>query len=158
YREHADKLMAQGRAYRCYCTREELEARRKEYEKDKRTYKYERTCVGKPDRPDLPHVIRFKMPDGTGTASFTDKVLGKISKEWSDLDDWVMLRGDGIPLYNFGCVIDDHLMEITLVGRGQEHVNSTFPQLMLYDALGWKPPEFAHFPLILGPDREKLSK
>ncbi|HVE82872.1 MAG TPA: glutamate--tRNA ligase family protein, partial [Myxococcales bacterium] len=61
-------------------------------------------------------------------------------------------------LYNFGCVIDDHLMEITLVGRGQEHVNSTFPQLMLYQAFGWKPPEFAHFPLILGPDREKLSK
>jgi glutamyl-tRNA synthetase len=69
-----------------------------------------------------------------------------------------MLRADGIPLYNYGCVIDDHTMDITLVGRGQEHVNSTFPQLMLYKAFGWTPPEFAHFPLILGPDREKLSK
>ena len=69
-----------------------------------------------------------------------------------------MLRADGIPLYNFGCVVDDHLMEITLVGRGQEHINSTFPQLMLYQALGWAPPEFAHLPLILGPGpREALQ-
>src|SRR5882757_9897192 len=67
-------------------------------------------------------------------------------------------RADFIPLYNFGCVVDDHAMDITVVGRGQEHVNSTFPQLMLYQALGWTPPKFAHFPLILGPDREKLSK
>ncbi|HEX8702513.1 MAG TPA: glutamate--tRNA ligase family protein, partial [Myxococcaceae bacterium] len=92
------------------------------------------------------------------SVSFDDLVLGKITKEYSDLDDWVMMRGDGIPLYNYGCVIDDHLMDITLVSRGQEHVNSTFPQLMLYQALGWTPPRFAHLPLILGPDREKLSK
>ena len=98
------------------------------------------------------------MPQTEGTVSFDDKVIGKITKPYSDLDDWVMLRADGIPLYNYGCVIDDHLMEITLVGRGQDHITSTFPQLMLYEALGWKPPEFAHFPLILGPDREKLSK
>jgi glutamyl-tRNA synthetase len=90
--------------------------------------------------------------------SFDDKALGVITKPYSDLDDWVMLRADGIPLYNYGCVIDDHLMDITLVARGQEHVNSTFPQLMLYGALGWQPPDFAHLPLILGPDREKLSK
>ena len=69
-----------------------------------------------------------------------------------------MLRADGIPLYNFGCVVDDHAMDITLVVRGQEHINSTFPQLLLYRALGWTPPAFAHLPLILGPDREKLSK
>jgi glutamyl-tRNA synthetase len=98
------------------------------------------------------------MPDGDGTVAFEDRVLGRIAKTYSDLDDSVILRSDGIPLYNFGCVVDDHEMAITLVGRGQEHVNSTFPQLMLYQALGWQPPEFAHFPLILGPDREKLSK
>lgn len=159
YREWAERLIAEGKAYRCYCTREEIEARRAAYEKEKRTYKYEGTCRERRDAPaDKPYVVRFKMPPGEGTVSFTDKVIGKISKQWSDLDDWVMLRGDGIPLYNFGCVIDDHLMEISLVGRGQEHINSTFPQLMLYQALGWEPPEFAHFPLILGPDREKLSK
>lgn len=158
YKEYAERLIAEGKAYRCYCTREELDARRAEYEKQKRQYKYEGTCRDRQDAPDRPAVIRFRMPDGEGQASFTDRVLGKITKEWSDLDDWVMLRADGIPLYNYGCVLDDHLMEITLVGRGQEHVNSTFPQLMLYRALGWEPPEFAHFPLILGPDREKLSK
>ncbi len=103
-------------------------------------------------------MVRFKMPTGAGSVSFTDKVIGQITKEYYDLDDFVMLRADGIPLYNFGCVVDDHLMEIDLVARGQEHINSTFPQLMLYQALGWAPPEFAHFPLILGPDREKLSK
>jgi glutamyl-tRNA synthetase len=90
--------------------------------------------------------------------SFEDEVLGRISKEYSDFDDFVLLRADGIPLYNFGCVVDDHLMEISLVGRGQEHVNSTFLQLMLYDVFGWARPRFAHFPLILGQDREKLSK
>jgi len=158
YREYADKLIADGKAYRCYCTRQELDARRSEFEKQKRQYKYEGTCRDRKDVPDGPAVVRFRMPDGEGQASFVDRVLGKITKEWSDLDDWVMLRADGIPLYNYGCVLDDHLMDITLVGRGQEHVNSTFPQLMLYRALGWEPPEFAHFPLILGQDREKLSK
>ncbi len=123
------------------------------------TYKYEGTCRELKEPPaGRTAVIRFKMPSQEGEVSFDDKALGPITKAYSDLDDWVMLRADGIPLYNYGCVIDDHTMDITLVGRGQEHVNSTFPQLMLYQALGWKPPEFAHFPLILGPDREKLSK
>jgi glutamyl-tRNA synthetase len=159
YKRYADQLIAERKAYRCYCTREELEERRAVAEREKRTYKYEGTCR---ERTDVPagrtSVVRFKMPLDGGSVSFTDQVIGTITKEHSDLDDWVMLRADGIPLYNYGCVIDDHLMEITLVGRGQEHINSTFPQLMLYGALGWEPPQFAHFPLILGPDREKLSK
>ncbi len=159
YKEWAEKMVASGLAYRCYCTREQLEERRKIFEAEKRTYRYEGTCRNLTSPPlDKPHVIRFKMPHADGVVSFTDKVVGEISKAYSDLDDWVMLRNDGIPLYNFGNVIDDHTTNITLVGRGQEHINSTFPQLMLYRALGWEPPEFAHFPLILGPDREKLSK
>lgn len=161
YREHAEQLLERGQAYRCYCTREELEARRKavEAEKGRGSYKYEGTCRARSGPPpDRPSVVRLKMPAEPGTLTFKDRVLGPISKEFSDLDDWVMQRADGVPLYNFGCVIDDHLMGITLVGRGQEHVNSTFPQLMVYRAFGWEPPEFAHFPLILGPDREKLSK
>jgi glutamyl-tRNA synthetase len=156
YKESSDKLISGGKAYRCYCTQEEIRARRTAVGQ---SYKYEGTCRERQDVPaGLPSVIRFKMPPGEGVVSFTDEVIGKISKQYSDLDDFVMLRADGIPLYNFGCVVDDHLMDITLVGRGQEHINSTFPQLMLYEALGWQPPKFAHFPLILGPDREKLSK
>ncbi|XXF75807.1 glutamate--tRNA ligase [Myxococcaceae bacterium GXIMD 01537] len=159
YRKYADQLIAEGKAYRCYCTSEELRARR---EAVGTGYKYEGTCrdlkAPPPGKRAEDAVIRFRMPTTEGEVSFVDKVLGKITKPHSDLDDWVMLRADGIPLYNYGCVIDDHLMEVDLVARGQEHINSTFPQLMLYQALGWKPPEFAHLPLILGPDREKLSK
>lgn len=160
YRQYADQLIAQGKAFRCYCTREEIEARRAIAEKEKRAYRYEGTChnLTAPPEGRTEYVVRFRMPDGEGTVSFEDLVIGRIAKTYSDLDDWVMLRGDGIPLYNYGCVIDDHTMGITHVGRGQEHINSTFPQLMLYQALGWEPPRFAHFPLILGQDREKLSK
>jgi glutamyl-tRNA synthetase len=160
YREYAEQLVAQNKAYRCWCTKEELEERRRIFERQKRPYKYEGTCRDRAAPPSgrTSHVLRFRVPEGDRAVAFTDKVLGRISKQTSDLDDWVMLRADGIPLYNFGCVIDDHTLEITLVGRGQEHINSTFPQLLLYEALGWTPPEFAHFPLILGPDREKLSK
>ena len=159
YREWSEKLISRGLAYRCYCTREILEERRAAFEREKRTYRYEGTCRNLPSYPaDKPHVVRFKMPQGPGSLSFTDLVIGKISKEYSDLDDFVLLRGDGIPLYNFGAVVDDHTMGVTLVGRGQEHINSTFPQLAIYQALGWQLPQFAHFPLILGPDREKLSK
>ncbi|WP_224367249.1 glutamate--tRNA ligase [Hyalangium versicolor] len=162
YRQHAEQLIAAGKAYRCYCTPEEIKERRARAEKEAGVtgvYKYEGTCRDRKDVPAGQHsVVRFKMPSQEGSVSFDDFVLGKITKEYSDLDDWVMLRADGIPLYNFGCVIDDHLMDISLVARGQEHVNSTFPQLMLYQAFGWEPPRFAHLPLILGPDREKLSK
>jgi glutamyl-tRNA synthetase len=160
YRAHADRLIAEKKAFRCFCTREELDARRKVAEAEKRNYRYEGTCreLTAPPEGRTAHVIRFRVPDREGELAFTDQVLGRIAKPYSDLDDWVMMRGDGIPLYNFGCVVDDHLMAITHVGRGQEHINSTFPQLLVYDALGWAPPLFAHFPLILGPDKEKLSK
>ncbi len=156
YKKYSDQLIAQGKAYRCWCTKEELDARRAAANDP--GWKYDGKCRDRKDTPAGPAVVRFKMPQGEGALSFTDEVLGKITKTYADLDDFVMMRADGIPLYNFGCVIDDHEMEITLVGRGQEHVNSTFPQLALYDALGWSKPQFAHFPLILGPDREKLSK
>ncbi|MFN0061177.1 MAG: glutamate--tRNA ligase [Myxococcaceae bacterium] len=158
YRTHADALIAQGHAYTCVCTKEELDERRSVFERQKRPYKYEGTCRNRPDSAGKPGVVRFKMQEGEGSLSFVDKVIGKITKAYADLDDFVMLRADGVPLYNFGCVIDDHEMDITLVVRGQEHINSTFPQLMLYRALGWEPPEMAHLPLILGKDREKLSK
>jgi glutamyl-tRNA synthetase len=160
YKKYSDALIAEGKAYRCYCTKEELEERRAKFKEanPKSEWKYDGLCRERKDQPEKPAVVRFKMPQTDGALAFDDHVLGKISKTFSDLDDFVMSRADGIPLYNFGCVVDDHEMQITLVGRGQEHVNSTFPQLALYAALGWAPPSFAHFPLILGPDREKLSK
>jgi len=159
YRTEADALIAAGKAYPCYCTKEELDERRAVFEKQKRPYKYEGTCRNRTAvPPGRTAVVRFRMPEAEETLAYTDEVIGRISKQTSDLDDFVMLRADGIPLYNFGCVVDDHGMDITLVVRGQEHINSTFPQLMLYRALGWTPPAMAHLPLILGPDREKLSK
>ena len=90
--------------------------------------------------------------------AFDDLVFGPLEKDENDLDDFVLLREGGLPLYNFGCVVDDHDMVISHVVRGQEHINSTFPQLLIYRALGWAPPRYAHLPLILGADREKLSK
>ncbi|MFL5319367.1 MAG: glutamate--tRNA ligase [Myxococcaceae bacterium] len=159
YKKYSEQLISEGKAYRCYCTQEELKARRAAFEAKKLTYKYEGTCRDRKDQPEgASFVVRFKMPGGEGSYSFEDKIIGRITKTFSDLDDFVLMRRDGIPLYNMGCVIDDHTMDITLVTRGQEHINSTFPQLALYEAFGWKPPEFAHLPLILGPDREKLSK
>jgi glutamyl-tRNA synthetase len=159
YRAAADRLVAEKKAYLCYCTKEELEERRQVFERQKRPYKYEGTCRNRTEPvPGRTAVVRFRMPDADETLTFEDRVIGKISKQTSDLDDFVMLRADGIPLYNFGAVVDDHGMEITLVVRGQEHINSTFPQLLVYRALGWATPAFAHLPLILGPDREKLSK
>ncbi len=159
YRAAADRLIAEKKAYLCYCTKEELEERRQVFERQKRPYKYEGTCRDRTTPvPGRTAVVRFRMPDRDETLSFDDRVIGKISKQTSDLDDFVMLRADGIPLYNFGAVVDDQAMDITLVIRGQEHINSTFPQLLVYRALGWEPPAFAHLPLILGPDREKLSK
>jgi glutamyl-tRNA synthetase len=159
YRKESDALIAAGKAYLCFCTKEALDERRSVFEKQKRPYKYEGTCRTRTDVPTgRTAVVRFRMPDADETLAYTDEVIGRISKQTSDLDDFVMLRADGIPLYNFGCVVDDHTMAISLVIRGQEHINSTFPQLMLYRALGWTPPAMAHLPLILGPDREKLSK
>jgi glutamyl-tRNA synthetase len=159
YRAAADRLVAEKKAYLCYCTKEELEERRKVFERQKRPYKYEGTCRNRTEPvPGRTAVVRFRMPDTDETLTFTDRVIGKISKQSSDLDDFVMLRADGIPLYNFGAVVDDQAVAITLFIRGQEHINSTFPQLLVYRALGSTPPEFAHLPLILGPDREKLSK
>ncbi len=157
YRETAERLVRDGHAYRCYCTKEELDERRKAFEKMGRPYKYEGTCRSRKDEPDRPFVIRLRLPD-SGAVRFDDVVCGAIRKDVDDLYDEVLCRSDYVPLYDFGCVVDDHAMGITLVGRGQEHINSTFPQLVLYEYLGFAPPRFAHFPLILGPDREKLSK
>jgi glutamyl-tRNA synthetase len=168
YSELAEQLIAQGKAYRDYTSEEETAKMRAAFaaakgltEKDdlrKAGFKFTSPWRDQAAKLDRPYVVRFKMNAVGERIAFEDQVLGRLEKPDEDLDDFVLLRGDGIPLYNFSCVVDDHDMHITHVGRGQEHINSTFPQLMLYRALGWTPPRFAHIPLILGPDREKLSK
>jgi glutamyl-tRNA synthetase len=168
YHELAEQLIAAGRAYRDYTTEAETARLRADFaaakgltEKDdlrKAGFKFTSPWRDQPAKLDRPHVVRFKMDPVGEHLGFDDLVLGRLEKPDEDLDDFVLLRGDGIPLYNFGCVVDDHDMHITHVGRGQEHINSTFPQLVLYRALGWTPPRFAHIPLIMGQDREKLSK
>lgn len=168
YKEIAEQLISEGKAYRDYTTEEETARMRAEFaaskgltEKDdlrKAGFKFSSPWRDRPEKLEQPHVVRFKMNPTGERVGFDDLVLGQLEKPDEDLDDFVLMRSDGIPLYNFGCVVDDHDMHITHVGRGQEHINSTFPQLMLYRALGWTPPRFAHIPLILGQDREKLSK
>jgi glutamyl-tRNA synthetase len=159
YKEHAERLVEEGKAFRCYCTKEELDAQRVALKKShpKAEFKYPGTCRNRTDQPDLPFVIRFKA-DRTGSITYVDKVFAEIVTPNIEQQDFVLLRSDGVPLYNFGAVIDDMTMEITLVARGRDHMINTPPQIMLYQALGAKVPEFAHLPMILGPDGKKLSK
>lgn len=157
YRKYIDRLLAEGKAYRCYCTQEELEAKRKEADREKRQYRYDRTCRDRSDRPDRPFTVRLKVPI-EGKIAFDDLVYGHIEVEAGNLQDWIIARSDGTPIYNFCVVIDDLEMKIDLVMRGEDGLNNTMPQLTLYAALGVDPPRFAHLPFILGQDRSKLSK
>ena len=157
YEAHAERLIREGKAYACYCSREELDAGRKQAEAEKRQYKYPGTCRNKPYDPSKPHVIRFRVPE-TGETGWDDLVKGRISTPHDTLQDEVILRFDGMPLYNFGAVVDDVTMEINLVARGDDHVNNTARQILMYEALGYPVPTFAHLPMILGADKTRLSK
>jgi len=157
YKAHAEKLIREGKAYACTCTREELDRQRQAAEAAKVQFKYPGTCREKPYDPSRPHVIRFRVPEA-GQTSWDDLVKGVISTPHDTLQDEVILRGDGVPLYNFGAVVDDVTMEINLVGRGDDHVNNTARQILMYQALGYPVPTFAHFPMILGADGKRLSK
>lgn len=157
YRRYAEQLVEEGKAYACYCTREVLEAQRKQAEAEKRQFRYPGTCRHAPYDPGRPHVIRFRMPE-YGATTYHDLVKGDITTPHDTLQDEVILRGDGVPLYNFGALVDDVTMGITLVARGDDHVNNTARQILMYEALGLEPPVFAHLPMILGPDKTRLSK
>jgi glutamyl-tRNA synthetase len=157
YKAQAEKLVGEGKAFACYCTREELDVLRKKAEAEKRQFRYPGTCRDKPYDPSRPHVIRFRVPEH-GATSWNDLVKGVISTPHDTLQDEVILRGDGVPLYNFGAVVDDITMEINVVGRGDDHVNNTARQILMYQALGYPVPTFAHFPMILGADKARLSK
>jgi len=159
YREHAEKLIARGAAYRCYCTKEELDAQREALKaKDPRAqFRYPGTCRSRADAPDRPWVLRLKAPS-SGAVTYRDLVFGEVTTPNNTQQDQVLMRADGVPLYNFGAVVDDVTMGITLVARGRDHMINTPVQILLYEALGERPPQFAHLPMMLGADGKKLSK
>lgn len=159
YAEWAEKLIDAGKAYRCYCTKAELDAQREALKKRDPTagFKYPGTCRERTDQPELPCVVRFKT-ERSGSITYVDKVFGEIVTPNTELQDFVVLRSDGVPLYNFGAVVDDITMQITLVARGRDHMINTPPQILLYQAFGATVPEFAHLPMMLAPSGEKLSK
>ena len=158
YREFVEKLLADGKAYRCYCTSEELEAKRELAMKEGRKPKYDGTCRDRTELlPDKPSVVRFRAPQA-GETAFDDLIKGRIVFTNEELDDLIIQRSDGTPTYNFVVVIDDATMGITTVIRGDDHINNTPRQILLYDALGYPVPRFAHVPMILGADKTRLSK
>lgn len=158
YNEKADELLKKGMAYYCYCSPEELEARRREALKHGQTPKYDGRCrkrEGAP--PDRPAAIRFAAPQN-GQTVINDLIRGTVTFDNSQLDDLILLRSDQTPTYNLVVVIDDAKMEISHVIRGDDHLNNTPRQIQLYQALGYDIPFFAHLPMILGSDRSRLSK
>lgn len=163
YQRMAERLVKEGKAYYCYCTREELEERRKTVEEKGGVWKYDRKCLNltqeerkKFEEEGRPRAIRFLVPPGR--TEFKDLVLGDISVEHSEIEDFVLLKSDGYPTYHLSVVVDDHLLKISHIIRGADHIANTPKQILLYKAFGWNPPLFAHLPLILGQDRKKLSK
>ena len=158
YRSYVERLLAEGKAYRCYCTPAELEHRRQQALAEGRTPQYDGRCrsITEPV-PGKPAAIRFRMPQ-EGTTVLNDMIKGTIEFENSLLDDMIILRSDGTPTYNFVVVVDDIDMKITHIIRGDDHVNNTPKQIHIYKAFGWEPPQFGHLPMILGSDRSRLSK
>jgi glutamyl-tRNA synthetase len=158
--EIARQLLAAGHAYYCYCTPAELEAMRERARAEKRSVRYDGTWRDR-DASEAPAgvapAIRLKAPQH-GSTTIRDHVQGEVTVANIELDDLIILRADGTPTYNFSVVVDDHDMGITHVIRGDDHLNNAFRQKQIYDALGWAVPEFAHVPLIHGPDGAKLSK
>ncbi len=159
YREFAEKLISAGAAYRCYCTKQELDAQREALKArdPKAQFRYPGTCRDRKDKPDLPWVLRYRAPS-SGNVTYNDLVFGEVTTPKNTLQDAVLMRADGVPLYNMGAVVDDITMGITLVARGRDHMINTPPQILLYEALGYKTPAFAHLPMMLAPDGQKLSK
>jgi glutamyl-tRNA synthetase len=163
HQRDARLLLEKGKAYRCFCTPAEMEQRRKEAESRKEVFRYDGRC-DRPPKDDAarraaagePHVIRFRVPSGSTT--WNDVVHGDITFPNKDVDDFVILRSDGTPIYNLAVVSDDIAMKITLVMRGDDHISNTPKQIMLYEALGAEIPRFAHLPMIHGSDGKKLSK
>ena len=158
YRENAYRLLDEGAAYKCYCTSEMLDEKRKKAMAEGTKPSYDRTCRDYADKhPDRPFVIRFRSPL-SGAITFDDLVRGRITFQAGELDDLIIFRSDDTPTYNFTVVVDDALMGVTHVIRGDDHINNTPRQILMYEALGFGVPRFGHVPLIHGKDRARLSK
>ena len=158
YQEAAEKLLKEGKAYRCYCTPEVLEQKRKVALEAAVKPKYDRTCLHRrPPFPEGPSVIRFLSPE-EGKTVVEDLIQGRVEFDNAELDDLIIIRSDGLPTYNFSVVVDDATMGITHVIRGNDHLNNTPRQIQIYQALGYALPKFGHVSMILGPDKKKLSK
>jgi len=157
YKQHAARLLEEGKAYRCYCTAEELEAERRQAQFEKRPYKYSRRCLTNPPKERTEFAVRFKVPGGK--VVFTDMIRGEMTFDAELIGDFIVMKSDGYPTYQFASPVDDALMKITHVIRGEEHLSNTPYQLMIVDALGYeRPVAYAHMPLILAKDGAKLSK
>ncbi len=164
YRAHAVELMSRDQAYRCFCTQAELEADRQAALAAGRPPKYNGRCRALPRdaarrrvEAGEPAVVRFRVPEGRDV-TFTDIVRGEVTFASEVIGDPVLLRSDGVPAYNYAVVVDDALMAITHVVRGEDHISNTPRQILLYEAFGWRPPVFAHVSLVMGPDHSPLSK
>lgn len=164
YREYAEKLIADGHAYHCFCTAERLDAMRTRQQEKKQAPMYDRHCVhldaaetAKRIASSEKYVIRLKMPHDR-TITFDDDIRGRVSFEGKNIDDQVLLKSDGFPTYHLAHVVDDHFMETDMVIRGEEWLPSLPKHLVLFEMLGWAPPRYAHVPLLLNKDKSKLSK
>lgn len=166
YQKYSQELLASGKAYRCYCSPERLEKLRGEQLQMKEAPKYGKFCLSlteeekkKHEESGTPAVVRLNVSDKRGPIEFEDVIRGKVSISSADLDDFVLMKSDGFPTYHLANVVDDHLMHISHVTRGEEWLPSTPKHIILYEAFGWPRPLFAHFPNILGTDgKKKLSK
>ena len=163
YKKQADELINQGGAYYCFCSAQRLEVLRRVQEAEKQITKYDRACLNlKPEEikakleAKLPYIVRLKIP--AGQTIFNDLIRGQIKVDNTSLDDSVLLKSDGFPTYHLANVVDDHLMEITHVIRGEEWLPSTPKHLLIYQGFGWSTPEFAHLPNVLNEKKTKLSK
>jgi glutamyl-tRNA synthetase len=164
YRAHAIELLSAGRAFHCFCSAEQLEADRQDALKGGKPPKYTGRCrtvsreaARKRIEQGEAAVIRFRVPD-SGSVTFDDIVRGPLTFDMDVIGDFVLLRSNGVPAYNFAVVVDDVLMKITHIVRGEDHISNTPRQVLLYQAFGWTPPVFAHVPYVLGPDHAPLSK
>ncbi|WP_107839076.1 glutamate--tRNA ligase [Metasolibacillus meyeri] len=165
YKEHAERLLTEGKAYKCFCTSEELEASREAQKANGvAAPTYDGKCrnltadeVAAKEAAGEVYTIRMRVPADT-TYKFADLVRGEVVFESKDVGDWVLVKANGIPTYNYAVVLDDHFMEISHVFRGEEHLSNTPKQMMIFDAFGWAYPQYGHMTLIVNEDRKKLSK
>lgn len=164
YRKYCQQLVDEGKAYYCFCAPEELEAQREKQRQAKQPFRYARTCrdltpeeVKARIDAGASYSVRLKIP-AEGSVVVHDLIHGDVTFNMDQYDDFVIMKSNGIPTYNFAVVIDDHLMGMTHVMRAEEHLSNTPKQLLVYQAFGWEPPKFGHMSMILAPDRSKLSK